>query len=268
MLRYSLRHLTIESEPVYFETGAGDVLGFLKYVGKDNRRVYRIRLDRSNSYDLPEKYPLSWRPVNPDTWPDVLPDPMSRVKEAEHVTEQPRVAPERLSDLEWWCHPDFRLGQPGEPPVSLRECEARILRAFRTNDYLSKLDRPGYASAWPGDLMVAARCVAELLKTAKSGKLPFLNGDDYHDIHVDRSDLRALPARWTPTRRDIGDAEPGHAFSWLPKLNKSESAIFHWRTDTPPYSWAQISEFDGRARQVLQRRYKRIIEAAFKRATA
>lgn len=268
MLRYSVLDLHVESEPVWFETGSGEVRGFLKLIGKNKDRSYRAYVDRTKTVDLPYHFVLSWRPVSFETWPEPLPSPSLPMKEREHVIEQPRAAPERLSDLEWWCHPDFRLGQPGEPPVSLRECEARILRAFRTNDYLSKLDRPGYASAWPGDLMVAARCVAELLKTAKSGKLPFLNGDDYHDIHVDRSDLRALPARWTPTRRDIGDAEPGHAFAWLPKLNKSESAIFHWRTDTPPYSWAQISEFDGRARQVLQRRYKRIIEAAFKRATA
>ena len=277
--RYPILSLNVESEPVYFETGAGDLLGFLKLHGRgeNQKRVYRVRVDHSKTYDLPDHFtPWTWRPVKPERWPAPLPEPVAQSKKPKRPPEPHRGPPESREQMLWWESPDFRLGAPGEPPENLRECEARILRAWRTSDLLGRADQDrkhlrGSREAWPEDLRIAANFMEAMLK--RDGRNARLREEDYTDFwtKADKSDSRERPVRWTPTRRDIGDIEPPGVLEWLRGLSPRDKAILNLRTDQPPFSWEEIAQVDimgGRARQVIQRRYRKIIEQAFRKATA
>lgn len=273
---YSVLDLHVESEPVWFETGSGEVRGFLKLIGKNKDRSYRAYVDRTKTVDLPYHFVLSWRPVSFETWPEPLPSPSLPMKDPKRQPERPRAPVEPREKLLWWESPDLRLGSPGEPPVCLRECEARILRAWRTSEFLGSTDEDrkrlkAERVAWPQDLRVASNVMEAILKRDRRNAR--LREEDYSDFNlkVDKSDSRERPVRWTPTRRDVGDIDPPGVLEWLRDLSYRDKGMLNLRTAQPPFSWEEISTvpmMDGRARQVLQRRYKRIIEQAFKRAIA
>lgn len=243
MHRYRLADLDIEGHPVIYTMPSGqEVEGYLAITAR-GRRVYRVYTDsprRKASQDLPSfSHPALWRPLFPARWPDALPEPAIILEAPERKIEaSPQI--ERVDEPDGWPYPELvlTLGRP----ASKVEAEARILRGIRTSVVLERLDeRPSGDVAWPPALLFKARRVAAALRSSRSGTLPWLTRDDYRDFHVDKSDLRALPSVWIPTRRDVGDVENG-VLLWCNVMTEMQSRIVHMRAAMPQYSWRAIAE--------------------------
>jgi hypothetical protein len=117
---YVIDTLDVESVPVVFETGSGEVTGFLKLRGRPARATYRVRIGRE-VIDLPDaQRPFRWRPQDLRTWPAPLPDASVDWVAPEPPPEPPQKPAEKLSAMEWWTDPDIRLGRHDERPPHCR----------------------------------------------------------------------------------------------------------------------------------------------------
>lgn len=270
MHRYRIADLDIEGTPVIWTMASGDdAEGYLTITAR-GRRVYRVYTDsprRRQSADLPSfSAPALWRPLFPDRWPDVLPEPavvLEPIFDARH-RPQPSPAIETIGEPDGWPYPDLVLTLG--TPKSIEEAEARVLRGLRTQQVLERLDeRPHGDTLWPPALMFKARMVAKALKSSRTGQLGFLRREDYSDIHVDRSDLRALPDVWIPTRRDVGDVENG-VLTWLRDLTEGQARIVHMRAAMPQYSWRAIAEFRRHSVEHAKTVYGSALEWIWRRA--
>ena len=269
--RYRLDDLHVEGVPVIWTLSAGtDVEGFLTVTAR-GRRIYRVYTDsprRRASQDLPSfSEPSLWRPLYPAKWPDDLPPPaVIQDSTGLNMPTEPSPNSEPVGELDGWPYPELVLtiGKPG----SKQEAEARVLRAIRTQRALDRLeDRPTGSTLWPPALMFKARMVAKTLRNSRTGRLGHLTSDDYDDFHIDRSELRALPDLWIPTRRDIGDIEYG-VLNWMTVLSKHQTHVVHLRAANPVYSWRAMSSYFGDSEVSIKRVYAESIKLLWKRAIA
>lgn len=267
---YRIPDLDIEGHPVIYTMPSGqEVEGYLAITAR-GRRIYRVYTDsprRRQSEDLPSfSTPALWRPLYIDKWPDELPPPAIILEAPERAVEaSPQI--EQIEEPDGWPYPGLVLTLV--KPASKEEAEARVLRGIRTSIVLERLDdRPSGDTAWPPALLFKARRVAAALRASRSGTLPWLTRADYADFHVDKSDLRALPSVWIPTRRDVGDVENG-VLLWLNALTDGQSTVVHMRAASPQYSWRAIQEFNGNTSvAVVKKIYSKAIDAIWERATA
>lgn len=274
MNRYRVADLEVEGTPVVWTMAAGDeVEGYLAITAR-GRRIYRVYVDsprRRQSQDLPRfAEPTWWRPLFSDRWPEPLPDPVTIVLQPTYdasVRPEPSPPdPEALGEPDGWPIPGLHLGLGR--PRSRDEAEARILRAIRTAEMFERMgDRPGNGPLWPPALMFKARMVEKALRNSRSGTLGFLRPEDYEQIHVDRSDLRALPDVWIPTRRDIGDLE-NNVMLWLRGLERNTLHVVHMRAARPQYSWRAIAEYFVKSDRIIKVWYRDAIDHVWKRAKA
>lgn len=128
-----------------------------------------------------------------------------------------------------WPYPDIALGQQ-TAPTSIEECEARILRAYRTSDAQRRVGHgPGsFCGDIPSDmvkiaLMTAAR--EREREERREGRAP---------------DLEAVRSGWTPGERDKEDWT--YALAWLNGVDRRALRILALRAADPPWSFRQIAE--------------------------
>lgn len=270
MDRYRITDLDVEGTPVIFTMTAGvDVEGCLVITSR-GKRIYRIYTDsprRRQTQDLPSfSEPSLWRPLFPERWTEQLPAPaivMQPLYDAT-VRPQPSEQTEPVREVDDWPIPGIKLTLAR--PASRDEAEARILRAIRTSEMLENLDEHHRSTAcWPPSLLFKARQVEKALRSSRTGTLGFLHKSDYEQIHVDRSDFRALPDVWIPTRRDIGDIEQ-NCMLWLRGIQANPSHVVHMRAARPQYSWRAICEYLGRSDYVVKRWYTNAIDHVWERA--
>lgn len=197
---------------------------------------------------LSRRAPAAWRPQAGVLWPDALPEriagPVYRAPPPAEV-----AIPEGGEPADGWPHPGLRLGLK-VPPDSLAECEARVLRGWRT------MLAPGVVATGVGgevDSVVLIQRAA-------------LRMDADPEAHVDRSHIPDVAIAWTPDRRDLGDWE--YAMAWTRCLDDRRRRVVAMRAAAPVYSWRQIGErmrlTQARVRQI----YDASLIAMFKHATA
>lgn len=262
--RYPISTLDYEGVPVWFTVGDRELAGFAKFT-RSGRPVYRVGTLRK-SEDLPSHArPSLWRPVDPSTWPDQLPEPATVQADVDWHSEiranLAQIEP-TVRDMDRWPYPHIELGRAGELPKSVEEAEARTLRALRCVDVLYRDPPERSETAWPHDLMVSAALLKKLLSSSRTGKLPWLRDDDYRDVHIDLSDLSPIPARWVPTRRDLSDVEAG-CLSWMRALSRKDQRLFKWRSDLPQWSFRQIAEMTRQDEDDVFKAYKAACERLF-----
>lgn len=254
--------LDVPDEPVLFRTNEGPARGWLKL--RRSGPVYRISIDRASTLDLPRHAkPSGWRPLHPDRWPGILPDPIPEFPAPRQRPIDALEAPAEPDRAPWWIAPGFRLGRPGEAPRTIEEAEARIMRGLATIRTLKAIERREAAAPpnWPPALLVEARCVEKMLRQARTGMLAFLRAEDYDDFHIDRSAIGSAAVRFEPTDRDVEDATG--AVQWLDQRNAN---IVRWRSFVPPYSYREIAERIGRTAPTARGWYYDAIERAWRRA--
>ncbi len=261
--RYPISTLDLEGIPVWFTVGDRELLGFIKFT-RSGRPVYRVGTFRKSD-DLPSHArPALWRPVDPNVWPEPLPEPATVQIAVEwgKPIPPPRHSEPSVRDMDRWPYPHIDLGRAGSVPKSVEEAEARTLRALRCVDVIYRDEPERSETAWPRDLMVSAAMLKKLLSSSRTGKLPWLRDEDYRDVHVDVSDLSPRPARWVPTRRDLSDVEAG-CLAWMNALSKKDRRLFRWRSDLPQWSFQQIAEMTRQDEDDVFKAYKAACERLF-----
>lgn len=249
--RYPISTLNVESTPVILTVGDQEMRGFVKF-SPSGRRTYRVG-SLSKSVDVPRDSVFLWRPVDAGRWPDELPEPaiiqpdIDRWKERKPVHGKPDT-PVRADE---WPHAGLKLGKAPDRPSSVEEAEARVLRMLRAFD-VTLVDRPRYMAAWPKDWLISASIIERALRSSPSHRLATLAAGDYDDFWVDPLDVRPMPARWQPTRRDMSDLD--FCFAWLTDVSDLDKKLFRWRSALPVFSFVQIAEYldatEDRAREI------------------
>ena len=263
MNRYLISTLNLESTLVLLTVGDQEVAGYVKF-SRSGRPTYRVGT-LARSVDVPRDAVFLWRPFDPLRWPDILPEPVRLQPEVNSWREQ-RVQhgpPDTPVRADGWPYPDVVLGRAGKIPKTCREAEARLLRMLRAFDVIYR-DTPQHGhSAWPREWRVAASVIFKALRSSPTHKLAGLRHEDYADFYIDPTDVRALPARWQPTPRDVSDME-ANGGAWIGGLSKMERSLFRWRSALPPYSFVQIAEHmdstEDRARELYDRAVTRFYQ--------
>jgi hypothetical protein len=200
----------------------------------------------------PTKYsPNAWRPLDPRAWRHPLPEPLGSgfgpvLPVAPERPEEEPLDP-HLSD-DGWPYPGLKL-RCGEPPASVKECEARILRAFRTSASRGGGISAGHTggslcSDIPGEMVKAALKYAALEREADEG-----------------SDSDAVRSGWTPADRDLRDWDT--ALSWLDFADRKLVQVLSLRAADPPWAFWQIAKLQRVSRQIVHERYARALAYAF-----
>lgn len=259
---FPLHTLDVPDEPVVYRSVEGLVRGVMKQ-RRGGRPEHWVVLDRSTAFKVPDGNLSGWRPVDENRWPGVLPEPIQPFPQSGMPIAGPQEAAEADSGSSWWVGSQITLKAAGERPVSVLECEARILRGLATIRVLQAIEKRSRAAPpnWPRDLLIEAGCVLKMLRGARTGTLAWLRAEDYDDFHVDRSALPSTAARFEPTERDIEDA--CGAVNWL---DDRDIGIVRLRSFNPPYSFREIGERIGRTHTTARGRYYDAIERAWRRA--
>lgn len=220
---------------------------------------YNVAADRS----APER----WRPLAGHAWPHPLPEPIADMTSArppgQHAAPPDAEPEDATTPGDGWPYPGLRLGQC-VPPVSIAECEARLLRALRTS-----------ASRETGSVGLAHRSTcadipSEYVKIAlKHERAEALR------LGLYSPETHAVRSGWTPLHRDIEDW--AYALDWLAVLAWDDPVrrVLEMRAADPPFSFRGIAEqMTGRRRrmktsaQALHAAYGRALTIAFERARA
>ena len=133
-----------------------------------------------------------------------------------------------------WPAPGLALGERA-PPVSLAECEARILRAYRTSAAVMVAGSGHRKRTMCAD--IPAEMVKAALKRAEAERIAA--GD------VTGADFDGVRSAWQPTRRDLGDWD--YALGWLTGVPARGRRALEMRAADPQFSFRQIGEALGRA---------------------
>ncbi len=195
--------------------------------------------------------PSVWRPVEWEAWPDPLPEPIMGPVQAVADAE-PEPDPPPLPETDDWPYPGVHLGER-VPAVDIREAEARVLRGLRRMDLEPKvgLRAMGYASDIPREyfyLMRRVQLAEDILEAKRSGR-PLT------------TEVGAVRAAWTPSRRDNGDW--AYALDWWKQIGSGPRHLFRLRAANPPFSWRQIGEREGMSQEGARQAYRRAVEAVF-----
>lgn len=210
--------------------------------------------------------PTRWRPLAGHAWPHPLPEAIADIPRSREPGQHSAPSEPEPDDAtqagDGWPYPWLRLGQR-VPPVSIEECEARLLRALRTS-----------ASRETGSVGLAHRSTcadipSEYVKIAlKYERALAINRGDY------KPDMHAVRSGWTPVRRDIEDWS--YALGWLAVLAWDDLMrdVLEMRAADPPFSFRAIAELmPGRRRarasaQAIHAGYVQALTLVFERARA
>lgn len=259
---YPAREFHVKQVPVVLRIMGEDVVGWAIFTpsGEPRWRVGSLReytkLPRHACVD-------AWRPIDEQQWPHPLPEPVKMMEPPDWQSATPAHEPVSDDGESWWVNPDIRLGRAHEPPETVRECEARILRYLRTFDAMQIERSRGGSACWPPALLKAAREVEQMLRDARTGRLSFLRDEDYADINDEPQHARSRPAPWRPTPRDVSEYEAGRVPRWIPQGGQR---LFAWRASRPPYSWAQIADVLRVPVEMVREDYEYQCERAFEKA--
>jgi hypothetical protein len=197
-------------------------------VGDGWTRVPEIEIemkDRASDFA-----PIAFRPLDVGAWAHPLPPPLTG---AFGTNRPPVIAPEAdEGDLDPhhgsddWPYPGLKLGLG--VPASREECEARLLRAFRTSNAQSRV---GHAAR-----DTCADIPREMVLTA----LKYAAREREAQERGAAKDLDAVRSGWTPTKRDVEDWET--ALSWLNHAPARAVRVVSYRAADPPWSFRQIAE--------------------------
>jgi hypothetical protein len=266
--RYGIGTLDLPGLDVWFSIAGSEVRGylFLTPSGRPRYRIYVTENGRRHTQDLPRSAtPDLWRPAV--AWPEPLPAPAVLTKP---VAWQSPPVPQRTAEppepVAGWPYPNLRLGRAGTPPKTVQEAEARILRAIRTRWVQERdTDLRGPTALWPKDLMVAAAVVEKNMRASPTRKLAGFRPEDYEQVFVDESDLRARPARWVPEPRDVSDYEwrPNGPLYWPVPWSKH---LFSRRSAMPVWTFGQIADDEGLSESEVIEIYAEACQTAFERA--
>ena len=227
-----------------------------------------IALDMVGRAEPSDYSPTAFRPLDLSAWRHPLPPPLDPVfgpkrplapsiePADDDVTALGAVGagqPKRHQGSDDWPHPGLKLGGKGSAPASIEECEARLLRAFRTSASRAGGGAVGHAVASTcADIpreMVLASCAANAA---------------YWAVHpdADGSTFEAVRSGWTPSKRDASDWDT--ALGWLNGLNKRAVRVVALRAADPPWSFRQIAERFGMKNQNSARwLYAKAMQHAF-----
>jgi hypothetical protein len=269
--RYPIASLDVDDIDVLFTVGSYEVVGRVRFTASGKPR-YQQRVERKKLQDLPKHCRVSlWRPLPSAPWPFELPDPAVLTREIPKTTLNTASPADEDAPEEGpgWPNPDVRLGRPGEPPESIEEVEARLLRALRIQ---AKENRSGAKSEvlWLKCLQVEARVVEQhLIASTRGGKQdPFVVGfrpEDYDQFHIVKDGLHARPAPFMPTPRDVSDYEDGIVARWLGMVPRRDRWFFTARAKNPPLSWRQIADEEREYQHVVKGRYRDALKAILRK---
>lgn len=197
-----------------------------------------------------DRGPRLWQPLEPAQWPHELPNAVAGpVPPAPDDHPLPPEPDDGTTQGDGWPYPGLRLGAL-VPPVSLEECEARLLRAIRTMRSPAVAGIGGasdYAGDIPREMIKIGLRFAELERVAEEGD----------------NELRAVRSAWAPTRRDMTDWL--YAMDWLQGVNQRSRSILYLRSDDPPPSYTAITRHLGGTPQGIHQRYAATIEQVYRR---
>lgn len=201
--------------------------------------------------------PQAWRPVPGVPWPDPLPEPLAHwqpPREPGQHSPPPETEPDDPTQSgDGWPYPRLRLGER-VPPVSIEECEARLLRALRTS-----------ASRETGSVGIAHRntCAdipAEFVKIAlRYEHAEALRRGDYSP------ETHAVRSGWTPVRRDIEDWL--YALGWINGLHGRALRTLEMRAADPAFSFRAIAAALRISAQGAHDLYRGAVRRAYRTAT-
>jgi len=182
-----------------------------------------------------EHSPHAFRPLDAAAWKHPLPEPLApavSLKRPPAATPEPQEALDPHHGSDDWPYPGLRLGAEGAVPKSREECEARILRAFRTSH--------SSAGGFVGH-MSSGTC-ADIPREQVQIALAHCNAERIREelrLGVAQP-LNAVRSGWTPTKRDIGDWV--QALQWLNSADPADVHVVELRAADPPWSFRQIAE--------------------------
>lgn len=183
-----------------------------------------------------DQSPVAFRPLDLSAWRHPLPEPLDSSFGASVAQCQPRLEAQEALDphhgSDDWPYPGLRLGAEGAVPKSREECEARILRAFRTSH--------SSAGGFVGH-MSSGTC-ADIPREQVQIALAHCNAERIREelrLGVAQP-LNAVRSGWTPTKRDIGDWV--QALQWLNSAEPRAVHVVELRAADPPWSFRQIAE--------------------------
>jgi hypothetical protein len=234
------------SSPLWWVLGSGEQLG--RYL--DHTALQRAARP-------PHWHPVYWRPLPGVVWPDALGEPLAATPYVTpppprpHIVEPPEPA---ASD---WPHPGLALGCLA-PPRSVEECEARVLRAWRTMNSpgVVQLDNPGRSVS--NLLSVLTRLIYDI-DGAQSARRRRRSDDEPEHVDHTVGDVRVA---FVPTRRDLTDWP--YALDWLMTLTPRAQQIVRLRAANPVHSWWQVADQVGlKSHSSAMTAYKRAVVAMY-----
>lgn len=206
--------------------------------------------------------PRAWAPLDAATFGHPLPEPLTDWVPPRSPGQVGMPVPADIAEdtiaprhVEGWPFPGLALAER-MPPATLAECEARLLRAYRTSAAVR------VAGSGHGRRTLAADIPAEMVKAAlKAAEAERIRAGD-----VTGSDFEAVRSAWQPSRRDLGDWDT--ALGWLASAECKGRRAVEMRAADPQFSFRQIGEaLGGVAPGSAHALYRRTIEAAFAAAS-
>lgn len=199
--------------------------------------------------------PVAFRPLDLSAWRHPLPEPLTPAlgpKRPPARTPEPPEGIDPHQGSDDWPYPGLRLGMCTAPSTR-EECEARILRAFRTSASRAGgrvgLGPSGFCADIPSDFIRIA------LKNGEAERLR-----EERRLGISQS-AEALRSGWTPSKRDIDDWD--YALGWLNSVDRASVDVVELRAADPPYSFRQIAGRLRVPRPTIQNWYARAIDVAF-----
>lgn len=192
--------------------------------------------------------PTAFRPVDPLNWPGVRGGAGSMLGPVVRASPPPTASPPEdvHPECDGWPYPNVRLGLC-VPPLSIPECEARVLRALRQMDSLPRVGNapPKWAADIPREMLYLMVRYQEVER------------QQTRDSYVPDAKVA-----WFPTRRDAGDWD--YALGWWLQLAGHERQLFKMRAANPVYSWRSIAERESYGHpQTAQNHYRKALEKMF-----
>lgn len=205
--------------------------------------------------------PTLFRPLDPSNWPHGLPAPVS-------VPYPPAPEPSSLP-----AEPDDGVIQGDNfpfkmwlgcqvPPETVKECEARLLRALRTerSHAVSGVGNrtSNFSADIPREMAQVALSVSNWERRQEERAAnPKATDWETHE---------AASSGWTPNRRDLTDWD--YCMDWLPPLSFQEFLAIAMRSADPIFTYKLIGADDRMKMSPDEVRgvYKRAVMKAFRRA--
>ena len=265
---YPISSLDIEARDVIIVVNSREVIGKARFTNSGKQRL-EIKVGAMRYEDVPKTAQVSlWRPINESAWAEPLPATATLTRDLPPPPKPTTPVEEVVAEGPFWPHTHYvRLGKPGEWPETLDELEARLSRALRTQRVLER--EVSYTnSAWPKPLQIEAQVREKMLVSSKGAAGEYLKfrREDYDDFHIDKSELNARPAPWSPEPRDVSDYESGRLpRAWMDLCPKRDRRIIAARSLKPPLAWWRIADEERMTEDEVQRRYWNALKTILKR---